>query len=206
MKTKIALIIVALSIIISLFGLNEISAASAYTVKKGDTLWKISKKLRIGLSEIIKVNPQLSNPDLIYPSQKIYIPGITGSITIESQVIDLTNQERQKNGLSVLQLDWQLSRVARYKSRNMRDIGYFSHRSPSYGSPFDMMKSFNVRYTKAAENIAAGQTSPRQVVREWMESPPHRKNILTGSYTHIGVGYAEGGTYGTYWTQMFIEK
>ncbi|MFC7787119.1 SafA/ExsA family spore coat assembly protein [Rossellomorea sp. GCM10028870] len=206
MKTKLALIIVALSIIISLFGLNETSAASAYTVKKGDTLWKISKKLRIGLSEIIKANPQLSNPDLIYPSQEIYIPGIKGSITIESQVIDLTNQERQKNGLSVLQLDWQLSRVDRYKSRNMRDIGYFSHRSPTYGSPFDMMKSFNVSYIKAAENIAAGQTSPRQVVREWMESPPHRKNILTGSYTHIGVGYAEGGTYGTYWTQMFIEK
>ncbi len=197
---------VALSIIISLFTLNEISAASVYTVRKGDTLWKISRKLQVGLSEIIEANPQLSNPDLIYPNQKINIPILRKAKSVEGQVIDLTNQERQKNGLSLLQLDWQLSRVARYKSRNMRDVGYFSHRSPTYGSPFDMMKSFNIEYSQAAENIAAGQTSAEQVVREWMDSPGHRKNILTGSYTHIGVGYAKGGSYGTYWTQMFITK
>lgn len=206
MKTKLALIMVALSIIISLFTLNEISAASVYTVRKGDTLWKISRKLQVGLSEIIEANPQLSNPDLIYPNQKINIPILRKAKSVEGQVIDLTNQERQKNGLSPLQLDWQLSRVARYKSRNMRDVGYFSHRSPTYGSPFDMMKSFNIEYSQAAENIAAGQTSAEQVVREWMDSPGHRKNILTGSYTHIGVGYAKGGSYGTYWTQMFITK
>ncbi|MGM0754239.1 MAG: SafA/ExsA family spore coat assembly protein [Bacillota bacterium] len=206
MKTKLALIMVALSIIISLFTLNEISAASVYTVRKGDTLWKISRKLQVGLSEIIEANPQLSNPDLIYPNQKINIPILRKAKSVEGQVIDLTNQERQKNGLSLLQLDWQLSRVARYKSRNMRDVGYFSHRSPTYGSPFDMMKSFNIEYSQAAENIAAGQTSAEQVVREWMDSPGHRKNILTGSYTHIGVGYAKGGSYGTYWTQMFITK
>ncbi|MFI8577936.1 SafA/ExsA family spore coat assembly protein [Rossellomorea aquimaris] len=206
MKSKLTLIIVVLSIVISLLGLNETSAASAYTVRKGDTLWKISKKLRIGLSEIIEANPQLSNPDLIYPNQKLNIPTLQKAKSIEGQVIDLTNQVRQRNGLSPLQLDWQLARVARYKSRNMRDVGYFSHRSPTYGSPFDMMKSFNIEYSQAAENIAAGQTSAEQVVREWMDSPGHRKNILTGSYTHIGVGYAKGGSYGTYWTQMFITK
>ncbi|MCA1066313.1 SafA/ExsA family spore coat assembly protein [Rossellomorea sp. AcN35-11] len=206
MKTKLTLTLVVVSIVIGLFGLNELSAASEYTVRKGDTLWKISKKFRIGLSEIIEANPQLPNPDLIYPNQNINIPTIEKVKSVEGQVIDLTNQEREKNGLSPLQLDWQLSRVARYKSRNMRDVGYFSHRSPTYGSPFDMMKSFNIQYRQAAENIAAGQTSPEQVVREWMESPGHRKNILNGSYTHIGVGYAKGGSYGTYWTQMFIKK
>ncbi|MGF3105997.1 SafA/ExsA family spore coat assembly protein [Rossellomorea sp. DUT-2] len=206
MKTKLTLIIVVLSIVISLLGLYETSAASAYTVRKGDTLWTISKKLRIGLSELIEANPQLSNPDLIYPNQKLNIPTLQKAKSIEGQVIDLTNQERQRNGLSLLQLDWQLARVARYKSRNMRDVGYFSHRSPTYGSPFDMLKSFNIEYSQAAENIAAGQTSAEQVIREWMDSPGHRKNILTGSYTHIGVGYAKGGSYGTYWTQMFITK
>jgi uncharacterized YkwD family protein len=143
---------------------------------------------------------------LIYPGQEIRIPRMKSVKSVESQVIDLTNQERQKAGLAPLQLDWQLSRVARYKSSDMRDTGYFAHRSPQYGSPFDMMKSFNVQYSSAGENIAVGQTSPEQVVSEWMNSPGHRKNILKGTYTYIGVGYAKGGSYGTYWTQMFISK
>ncbi|WP_064091643.1 SafA/ExsA family spore coat assembly protein [Rossellomorea aquimaris] len=206
MKTKIPLIIVVLSLVFGITNLTNTFAAEAYYVKKGDTLWKISKKFRVGLSEVIEANPQIPNPDLIYPSQKINIPQIKGVKSVERQVIDLTNQERQKAGLSALSLDWQLSRVARYKSRDMRDVGYFSHTSPTYGSPFDMMKRFNIQYSSAGENIAAGQTSPEQVVREWMNSPGHRKNILSGNYTRIGVGYAKGGSYGTYWTQMFISK
>jgi uncharacterized YkwD family protein/spore coat assembly protein SafA len=197
---------VAMSLVFGLTGINGAQAAQNYFVKKGDTLWIISKKFQVGLSEIIEANPQIPDPDLIYPNQKVRIPSIKSIKSVEKQVIELTNQERQKAGLSPLQLDWQLSRVARYKSRDMRDTGYFAHRSPQYGSPFDMMKSFNVQYSSAGENIAVGQTSPEQVVREWMNSPGHRKNILNGTYTHIGVGYAKGGSYGTYWTQMFISK
>lgn len=197
---------VVLSLVFGICGMQSAQAAQSYQVKKGDTLWKISKKFRVGLSEIIDANPQLSNPDLIYPGQEINIPRLKSVKSVERQVIDLTNQERQKAGLAPLQLDWQLSRVARYKSRDMRDTGYFAHRSPQYGSPFEMMKSFDVQYSSAGENIAVGQTSPEQVVREWMNSPGHRKNILNGTYTYIGVGYAKGGSYGTYWTQMFISK
>lgn len=197
---------VVLSLVFGICGMQSAQAAQSYQVKKGDTLWKISKEFRVGLSEIIDANPQLSNPDLIYPGQEIHIPRLKSVKSVERQVIDLTNQERQKAGLAPLQLDWQLSRVARYKSRDMRDTGYFAHRSPQYGSPFEMMKSFDVQYSSAGENIAVGQTSPEQVVREWMNSPGHRKNILNGTYTYIGVGYAKGGSYGTYWTQMFISK
>jgi uncharacterized YkwD family protein/spore coat assembly protein SafA len=206
MKTKLAMIMVTMSLAFGLTGITGAQAAQTYHVKKGDTLWKISKKFQIGLSEMIDANPQIPNPDLIYPTQKINIPTIKSTKSVESQVIDLTNQERQKAGLAPLQLDWQLSRVARYKSRDMRDTGYFAHRSPQYGSPFDMMKRFNIQYTSAGENIAVGQTSPEQVVKEWMSSPGHRKNILNDTYTYIGVGYAKGGSYGTYWTQMFISK
>jgi uncharacterized YkwD family protein/spore coat assembly protein SafA len=206
MKTKLAILMVAMSLVFGLTGINGAQAAQNYFVKKGDTLWIISKKFQVGLSEIIEANPQIPDPDLIYPNQKVRIPSIKSIKSVERQVIELTNQERQKAGLSPLQLDWQLSRVARYKSRDMRDTGYFAHRSPQYGSPFDMMKSFNVQYSSAGENIAVGQTSPEQVVREWMNSPGHRKNILNGTYTYIGVGYAKGGSYGTYWTQMFISK
>ncbi|KEF35997.1 spore coat assembly protein SafA/uncharacterized protein, YkwD family [Schinkia azotoformans MEV2011] len=177
-----------------------------YTVQPGDTMWKIAVRYQIGLSELIQANPQIKNPALIYPKQKLNIPTMNGEKSIETQAIQLTNQQRAKYGLPALATDWELSRVARYKSVDMRDKNYFSHTSPTYGSPFTMMKNFGIRYTAAAENIAAGQTSPQGVVNSWMNSPGHRQNILDSRMTHIGVGYAKGGSYQHYWTQMFIKK
>ncbi|WP_404813417.1 SafA/ExsA family spore coat assembly protein [Halobacillus yeomjeoni] len=182
------------------------AATDTYTVRSGDTLWKISQRYQIGLSEIINANPQIQNPDLIYPGDRVTIPLKTNIKSIEQQVINLTNQERAKNGLSALKANWQLSRVARYKSVDMRDKNYFSHTSPTYGSPFQMMQDFNVNYRRAAENIAAGQRTPQEVVNGWMNSPGHRKNILDPNLKQIGVGYAKGGSYGHYWTQMFITQ
>lgn len=181
-------------------------AQEVYTVRPGDSLWKISVRYQVGLSEIIAANPQFKNPNLIYPGQRVNIPNLSATKSIESQVIQLTNQERAKNGLKPLAADWQLSRVARYKSADMRDKNYFSHTSPTYGSPFTMMKNFGITYRSAGENIAAGQRTPSEVVKSWMNSPGHRKNILSPTYTHIGVGHASGGNYGHYWTQMFIAK
>ena len=85
----------------------------------------------------------------------------------------------------------------------MHNIGYFSHTSPTYGSPFDMMKNYGILYKAAGENIAQGQTSAQQVMNAWMNSSGHRANILNSTYTHIGVGYVSDGHY---WTQMFIKK
>ncbi|MGI8385114.1 CAP domain-containing protein [Robertmurraya sp. P23] len=127
-----------------------------------------------------------------------------GSISsIESRVIELTNAERKKAGLPALQADTKLSNVAREKSRDMQQKGYFSHTSPTYGSPFDMMRDFGITYQSAGENIAKGQRTPEEVVQAWMNSEGHRKNILSGNYSHIGVGYVEAGNH---WTQMFIKK
>ncbi|NQD68874.1 hypothetical protein HP456_23495 [Bacillus haikouensis] len=122
------------------------------------------------------------------------------------QVIDLTNQERKKNGLGALKADGELANVAEMKSEDMKDKDYFSHTSPTYGSPFEMMQNFGVDYSSAAENIAVGQKSPQSVVNAWMNSPGHRKNILNGQLTHIGVGIAKDNSQGIYWTQMFIAK
>ncbi|GAA0328910.1 hypothetical protein GCM10008967_19290 [Bacillus carboniphilus] len=124
---------------------------------------------------------------------------------IERQVVELTNQERQRNGLSPLKLNEKLSDVARLKSQDMRDKNYFAHNSPTYGSPFEMMQQFHVQYQTAGENIAAGQRSAQEVVQQWMDSPGHRKNILNPEFTEIGVGHVEGGNMGVYWTQMFIK-
>ena len=178
------------------------SAATTHTVVSGDTMWKIAVKHQIGLSEIIEANPQITNPALIYPGQVLTIPALgTETLDYEQEVIRLVNIERAKYGLSALTEDWELSRVARYKSQDMKDKRYFSHTSPTYGSPFDMMKSFGLSYRTAGENIAMGQRTPQQVVNAWMNSSGHRANILNSSYKKIGVGYVASGNY---WTQMFI--
>lgn len=194
-------------LLLSFVALPTISSAQqVHTVRPGDTLWKISVWYQVGLSEIISANPHFKNPALIYPGQKVTIPDYDATKSIENQVIQLTNQERAKYGLKPLKANWELSRVARYKSADMRDKGYFSHTSPTYGSPFDMIKSFGLSYRSAGENIAAGQTSPQQVVQAWMNSEGHRANILSSDFTEIGVGYAKGGSQRYYWTQMFIRR
>jgi uncharacterized YkwD family protein/spore coat assembly protein SafA len=181
-------------------------AQEMYTVQRGDSMWEISVRYQVGLSEIISANPQIENPNLIYPGQKLIVPNLGASKSFESQVLQLTNQERANNGLKPLATDWQLSRVASYKSADMRDKNYFSHTSPTYGDHFRMMKSFGITNRSAAENIAAGQQTPSAVVQSWMNSQAHRQNILNPSFTHMGSGYASGGSYGHYWTQMFIAK
>ncbi|MDR0930278.1 MAG: SafA/ExsA family spore coat assembly protein [Clostridiales bacterium] len=179
-------------------------AAATYTVVSGDSMWKIAVRYQIGLSEIIGANPQVANPALIYPDDKLTIPNIDATKNIEQQVIDLTNNERTKAGLAPLKANWELSRVARYKSQDMIDKNYFSHTSPTYGSPFDMMKQFSISYRAAGENIAYGQRSPAEVVNAWMGSSGHRANILSNNYTEIGVGVAQKSNGQYYWTQMFI--
>ncbi|WP_085524033.1 CAP domain-containing protein [Tuberibacillus sp. Marseille-P3662] len=121
----------------------------------------------------------------------------------EQKVVELTNQEREQRGLSPLKVDTELSKVAREKSKDMASNNYFSHNSPTYGSPFDMMDQFGISYRTAGENIAKGQTSPQDVVDAWMNSEGHRKNILNSDFTHIGVGYVSNGDI---WTQQFIGK
>jgi len=200
---KLLVLISSLILIIMLFAVVA-SAATTYTVVKGDSMWKIATRYEVGLSEIKSANPQISNPDLIYPGQVLNIPTTDSSVlSYEKEVVRLVNEIRVKNGLRSLEYDWQLSRVARIKSQDMKDNRYFSHTSPTYGSPFQMMKSFGITYRSAGENIAKGYKTPQAVVDGWMNSPGHRANILNSSFTHIGVGYVESGSY---WTQMFIGK
>ncbi len=111
------------------------------------------------------------------------------------------NKERAKQGLAPLTENKKLSDVARLKSQDMRDKKYFSHTSPTYGSPFDMIKSFGISYRTAGENIAMGYSTPEKVMEGWMNSKGHRENILNASFTQIGVGYVSDGHY---WTQQFI--
>ncbi|MFP3122632.1 CAP domain-containing protein [Ectobacillus funiculus] len=160
-----------------------------------------------------QATPNTTTPGTTTTTPKTTTPGTTtapgtqatgGTVdATEARVVELTNAERRKNGLRDLQVDNSLANVAQAKSNDMLSKNYFSHTSPTYGSPFDMMRSFGISYSYAGENIAKGQRSADEVVQAWMNSPGHRANILNGNYTHIGIGHTSSQDY---WTQMFIGK
>ena len=148
------------------------------------------------VKETVEKTPEVQKP----------APEVKDEVKVTSeiqQVVDLTNKERAKAGLKALQIDTKLTQSAQAKSQDMKNKNYFSHTSPTYGSPFDQMKSMGITYKSAAENIAMGQRSPAEVVDAWMKSPGHKANIMNGSFTHIGVGLSDSGYY---WTQQFIGK
>ncbi|UHA72700.1 CAP domain-containing protein [Paenibacillus sp. 481] len=150
--------------------------------------------------------PEVQKPEVTKPEQpsKPTNPSNNGNNenqdknNFAQQVINLVNQERSKAGLQPLKADSQLNDVAMVKAKDMHSKNYFSHTSPTYGSPFDMMKQFGVKYNTAGENIAKGQQSPAQVMKDWMNSPGHRENIMKGQYSSIGVAYYNG-----VWVQLF---
>ena len=199
---KLLTLILSISILCAVFAVPISAESVKHTVVKGDSMWRIAVKYQVGLSEIKSANPHIKNPELIYPGDIITVPTVSSSVSsYEAEFVRLVNKERSARGLKPLTQNWELSRVARYKSEDMKNKNYFSHTSPTYGSPFEMMKSFGIQYRTAGENIARGYTTPKSVVNGWMNSSGHRANILNSSFTEIGVGYVEAGKY---WTQMFI--
>lgn len=210
-------------------GLGGPVYASNCNVKSGDTIWSIAKKYHIDFHELKDLNRELfKDLDLIYPKDKVDLPnwehgqttnnnsssdeiteGNNKAEEVETsealEVLRLVNIERKKQGLNELVLSHTLNGIATKKAEDMRDNNYFSHNSERYGSPFDMLQSFGVKYSNAGENIAAGQKTAQDVMTDWLNSSGHRANILNKNYTELGVGYVEGGTYGTYWVQLFVK-
>ena len=136
------------------------------------------------------------------PCCEIQVPDqeSTGTMSaLEQAACDLVNQQRIANGLQPLTIDANLSAKARIKSQDMKTNRYFSHNSPTYGTPFQMMKTLGISYRSAGENIAMGYPTAEAVVNAWMASSGHRANILSENYTTMGIGYING-----YWTQWFI--
>lgn len=190
-------------------------------------MWRIADKYNILFHELLKLNRHYKDQDLIHPNDKVNLPdnNSNGRSTEETatgdsnpdvstgaetstqaqEVLNLVNQERSKQGLKPLTLSEKLTSIANTKAQDMAQKNYFSHTSPTYGSPFEMLKQFGVSYSYAGENIAAGQRSAEQVMNDWMNSSGHRANILNPNYTQLGVGYTKGGNYGTEWVQLFIK-
>ncbi|MCY9510386.1 CAP domain-containing protein [Paenibacillus larvae] len=189
------------------------ATTSQIVVKPNDTMYKIAKSNGVSLDALIKANPQVKNPNVIWPGMSLNLPessatpsqpskpdpALAEDNSFASQVVNLVNKERAKEGLKPLTTDAKLTTVALDKAKDMYNNHYFDHNSPTYGSPFDMMKQYGVRYSYAGENIAKGQRTPQEVMKSWMNSSGHRKNIMSANFTKIGVGYYNGE-----WVQEFI--
>lgn len=198
-------------------------------VRKGDSMWRIAQRYNVLFKDVLELNRHLhKNVDLIHPQDKVELPdGSTGASTDQANnaagdsagsrsegrqaettqaeaILKLVNQERAKAGVPALKLSDKLNSIANTKAKDMADKGYFAHESPTYGSPFDMLKDFGVSFSYAGENIAAGQKTAEEVMDSWMNSSGHRQNILNKNYTQLGVGFTHGGQYGTEWVQLFI--
>ena len=171
---------------------------------EGDYIGAVSKKY------IKPIYPGTSNQGTSNQGTSTNTNNNTGTISTsmnndEKVVYDLINKQRAQNGLSPLKENSELQRVARIKAQDMVNNNYFSHTSPTYGSPFDMMKSFKISYNTAGENIA-GNSSNSSAVTAWMNSPGHRANILNSSFNQTGIGVVTGSKYGKIYVQMFIGK
>ncbi|MEV5028865.1 CAP domain-containing protein [Paenibacillus sp. LPE1-1-1.1] len=148
-------------------------------------------------------NPNTQNPTTQKPApQNPANPNPGGQNAavgdFEKQVLQLVNAERSKAGLGALSMDGPLANMAMVKAKDMANNNYFDHNSPTYGSPFDMMKQFGITYSYAGENIAKGQPTAERVMSDWMNSPGHRANILNNSFSKIGVAHFNGS-----WVQEF---
>ena len=121
----------------------------------------------------------------------------------KNEVLRLVNIERAKEGLCSLTMDSKLSKVAQIKSQEMVDYNYFAHNSPVSGTPFELMKSHGITYKVAGENLAKAYSNPEDVVKAWMDSAGHRKNIMNPRFTHLGMGIAKTSSGVHYWAQMF---
>lgn len=138
-----------------------------------------------------------ASPDQLYAVSQ---PSQTASMSqLELEACRLVNIIRQENGLSPLRIDADLSISCRIKAQDMKTNRYFSHTSPAYGTPFQMMKSLGITYRSAGENIASGYTTAQAVVSGWMNSESHRAILLSTRYHTMGIGYVDG-----YWTQWLI--
>jgi uncharacterized protein YkwD len=120
----------------------------------------------------------------------------------EQKVLELINAERQRAGLAPVSYNGSLDNAAEKHAQHMSLVGKMAHDGIGDGDPGERIRAEGFR--KAwGENVATGQTSPEQVVREWMASPTHRRNILDPNFRQMGVGYVTAANGRSYWAQEF---
>lgn len=143
----------------------------------------------------------VSNVEVVEPTSAVDI-NITEN---EGELLSLINNERIKNGLSELIIDEEIQNLARLKAQDLVNNNYFSHTSPTYGTPFEMLKSYSISYKTASENIA-GNTSIEGAISSWMNSDSHKSNILSNDYNYTGIAIVDSIAYGKIIVQFFVGR
>lgn len=163
---------------------------------EGDYIGAVSKKY---------VKPIYPNSDTVNNQNNNSSTQTSTMNSDEKEVFDLINKQRTNNGLQALKVDTETQKVARIKAQDMVNNNYFSHTSPTYGTPFEMLKSFKISYKTAGENIAAN-SSNSAAVNAWMNSSGHKANILNSSFNYTGIGVVSSLKYEKMYVQLFIGK
>ncbi|OOB79762.1 MAG: hypothetical protein BEN18_02775 [Epulopiscium sp. Nuni2H_MBin001] len=186
------------------YGVNNTIEITSTSLAEPQIIWAtISsdfKDIDLSYFEPVKVGAYYLNGGEVTPAgsqaQVNYV------LAFAREVCALVNVERAKEGLAPLQFSEELSGVSQAKAEDMAIHNTLSHTSPVYGSMSDLYNLFDISWTvSAGENIAQGYISPAEVVEGWMNSDGHRSNMLSESFTIIGVGYEPTGRY---WTQNFV--
>lgn len=123
----------------------------------------------------------------------------------EKSMLDIINAQRKGAGLKSLEIDTSLQKVAQIKAKDIADNDYFDHKSPTYGSPFDLMRRSGIAFKSAGENLS-GNESAKAAVRAWMENNNHSANILNANFKYVGIGIADDEKYGKVYVTEFIDK
>ena len=152
----------------------------------------------------VSTNKPTNSVSIIKPQQNNQ-PIIIARSSFDSELLRLTNAERRKVGLQPLRYSATLGRVAQSHAKDMIKNNYFDHTGLNGSQPSDRAKSAGYSYSYVGENIAAGNKTPAETIRQWMNSPGHRANILNRNYTEIGFGYTRASTYQYehVWVQVF---
>jgi uncharacterized YkwD family protein len=162
-----------------------------------------SNKVGMIRKDLLKkgVSSPITTPTTPTPTPSPSTP--TTNLSNQDLVLKYINEERAAHGLKALTKGVKLSDIAQRKSNEMVEKNYFLHTSPTYGTPFEMMKNFGITYNTAGENIA-GNSSLKDAVNSWMNSEGHRKNILSTSYNYAGIGVTKSDKYGYIIVAMFV--
>lgn len=164
-----------------------------------------NEKNQIGTVHINYITPTNEQKAAATNTEIIEIVSYENLTQDESELLSLINKEREKNNLSALKVDDELQNVARLKAQDLVDNSYFSHISPTYGTPFEMLKSNKISYKTASENIA-GNSSISGAFESWMNSESHKSNILSNDYNYTGLAVVDSIAYGKIIVELFIGK
>ena len=172
-----------------------------------------TRKAFAATNEMAHATSAASIPTAGFPAGKVaadaHIPSTGHDYTThfltmqEEKLLNLINIDRTAHGLAPLQADPELSRIARIKSEDMRDNGYFAHESPTWGNARQMLTTLGYRFSGAGENIAHHATVDKAQAA-FMTSPGHRRNILSAAWEKVGVGVCLDRNGFVYATQIFV--